>query len=263
MGDWNPVGLNRAAFDDDQSVSPWNVTVTANASANTKGNYTALAASLAFDCIGIILSYLSSQSAYTLLDIAVGAGGSEQVVVPNFGVSNPAQAGGAITGRVFIPLAIPKGTRVAARIQTSNGGLTVTTKVTFVGKAFPIFHVPQRYEDWGADTTASFGTAVTAGNAAKGSFVQLKASTGLTARWVSIEFESVTAGSGTQITVDLAVGAAASEQVVIPDVFGDVGPLGCTVGPIPLTIPQGSRISARCAEAGGTASVKIHAHGGG
>lgn len=261
MGDWDPIGVTRLA-DDDQTTSPWNVQVAANASNNTKGSYSQFVASAPVDAIGIILCCSSSNAAYLLADIAIGAGGSEQIVIPNLGISSAGQSQITPTP-MFIPLYIAQGTRVAIRVQASTGSNTSRIKMIFVAGSFSgaIGKPPYRYEDWGADTSNSFGTGVTAGNGTKSAYTQLIASTGLTARWVILETESVT-GDSNQVTIDLATGAAASEQVILPDVAFTDGCLGtCVI--VPLQIPQGSRVAVRVANAGGTPSVKIHAHGGG
>jgi hypothetical protein len=106
-------------------------TVTSNASANTKGTYSQLIASTAVDYMGLILA-LDNQngsgvtSASYLIDIAVGAGGAEQVIVPNIVLNY------ALTATVFFPgsagpyfVPIPAGTRVAVRCQDNVGGLLI------------------------------------------------------------------------------------------------------------------------------------------
>lgn len=260
MGDWNPIGITRLA-DDDQTTSPWAKSV-ASGGSNTKGSYAQIVATCPVDAIGILLCCNSSNAAYFLADIAIGAGGSEQIVIPNLGTSSPSQ-GQPVSSPLFIPLYIAQGTRVAARVQASSGTNASQIKMIFVAGSFSgaIGKPPCRYEDWGADTGSSFGTAVTAGNASKSAYTQLKATTGLDARWVILEIESVTA-SGNQDTVDLATGAGGSERIVLPDVVFTDGNLG-SYALVPLQIPQGSRVAVRVANAGGTPSKKIHAHGGG
>ena len=260
MGDWNPIGITRLA-DDDQTVSPWSKTATSGGT-NTKGAYAQIVASAPTDAIGILLCCVSSNAAYFLGDVAIGAGGSEQIVIPNLGISSSGQSNIGVSP-LFIPLLIRQGTRVAVRVQASSGTPTSLVKIIFIAASFAgaIGRPPGRYEDWGADTANSFGTAVTAGNATKSAYTQLKASTGLTARWVILETESVTADSQ-QVTMDFATGAGGSEQVIVPDIVFADGCLGSSAI-LPLQIPQGSRVAVRVAASGGTPSVKIHAHGGG
>lgn len=260
MGDWNPVGIT-SLRDDDQTTSPWSKSI-ASGGTNTKGSYGVLAASAPANTVGIMLFCQSNNGAYFLADLALGGAGSEQIVIPNLGISSASQ-GSIVPTPIFIPLLIPAGSRVSMRVQCSNGTLATLVKILFIAGSFSgiIGRSPSRYEDWGADTANSFGTAITAGNAAKSAYTQLKAATGISTRWVSLEMESVTANSN-QATIDLAVGGAGAEQVVIPDITFTNGCLGSQVV-LPLQIPQGSRIAARVASSSGTPSVKIHAHGGG
>jgi len=86
-------------------------TLTASAAGNTKGSYAQLIASTARDYSGlIVLAYGQSATEY-LMDIAIGASGSEQVIMPNVMLGIASMAG------FYIPLAVPSGTRVAARCQ--------------------------------------------------------------------------------------------------------------------------------------------------
>jgi len=98
-----------------------------SASANTKGSYTQLVAATSADYDGFYLSFnnvkASVTNAYYLLDVAVGALGSESVIVPNI-VLTP---GGMITspgstGPFWIN--IPAGSRIAARAQASSASAT-------------------------------------------------------------------------------------------------------------------------------------------
>lgn len=260
MGDWNPIGI-ASLRDDDQTASPWSVSV-ASGGTNTKGSYGQLVASAPANTIGLILLCSSNNGAYFLADLAIGAAGSEQIVIPNLGISSASQ-GAVVPIPMFIPLAIPAGSRVAIRVQCSSGVLATLVKAIFIAGSFSgaIGRPPSRYEDWGANTASSQGTGVTAGNASKSAYTQLIASTGISTRWVILETESVNANSN-QATIDLAVGGAGSEQVVLPDVAFTNGCLGNAIV-VPLQIQQGSRIAVRVASSSGTPSVKIHAHGGG
>ncbi len=98
---------------------------------NTKGAYSQLVASTAKDYLGVMISVgynAASSTAVTapaLFDLAIGAGGSELVIVADYGWSQ----GGAISQSIcpFIPVNIPAGTRVSAR--ASQGANTVGSRV--------------------------------------------------------------------------------------------------------------------------------------
>jgi hypothetical protein len=100
-------------------------------------------------------------------------------------------------------------------------------------------------ETIGIDTTASRGTLVTAGNSdAKGSYAEVAAST-------SFDYAGIVVAPGfnsalARYAIDIAVGAEASEQVILPDfLIGEN-----TLGPyhpmfVPVGIPAGSRLAVR------------------
>lgn len=95
---------------------------------------------------------------------------------------------------------------------------------------------------------SSVSTTLTAGGAAntKGSAVELIASTEFDANWVLITFTDLTSGV-VNFLVDILIGAA-TEQVIIPDLYATARGNGGAFGPylFPVFIPAGSRIAARC-----------------
>lgn len=98
-------------------------------SANTKGAYSALAASTSADYAGFFITTdtqntngASTVVVQWLIDIAVGPGGSEVIILPNL-----LQAGfaGTLTtiylpSQFYFPIAIPAGSRIAARAQCTS-----------------------------------------------------------------------------------------------------------------------------------------------
>lgn len=128
-------------------VGGWaSATVTANASAHTKGAWTELIASTAFDVDALDIDVgnvsASGVNTATLLDIGVGAAASETVIIPDVAVGG-ALFGDTIANRVGIsfrvPIRIPKGSRVSARIQSIvTGGKTATVNVRPLHSAIPV-----------------------------------------------------------------------------------------------------------------------------
>ena len=99
--------------------------------AHTKGNFAQLTGvgGTVRDYIGFVVGFdnnnaaLSTTNDNILFDIAIGAGGSEQIIIPNYPVGPPqssSSAGVFMTGdpSPFFPIAIPAGTRIAARVQS-------------------------------------------------------------------------------------------------------------------------------------------------
>lgn len=108
------------------SGSTTGTTVTASASTNTKGSYAQLVASTTRDYIGLFGAFDTGGTTtahHNLLDIAIGASGSEQVIIPNFPAVSSAQGLSANLfspeNIPFTPILIPAGTRIAARMQSN------------------------------------------------------------------------------------------------------------------------------------------------
>jgi hypothetical protein len=78
----------------------------------------------------------------------------------------------------------------------------------------------------------------------KGAWTELIAATGSLATFMRITGNCVTSSTNTAVLVDIGVGAAASETVVIPNMtFG--GNASEHISMVPISIPPGSRVSAR------------------
>lgn len=100
----------------------------------------------------------------------------------------------------------------------------------------------------GTDTSTSLPATVTSSGTAhtKGAWTELIASSEFNATGLWLRVHNVRAGSGLSSPglIDIGVGAAASEQVIIENLFNnyDVGPISYW---LPLVIPYASRISVR------------------
>jgi hypothetical protein len=153
------------------------VTVTASASAHTKGAWAELIASSSANAslVWVRVSNVVSNgnNTATLLDIGTGASGSEAALIENIAV------GGAVAtisqaGFVFaVPVQVPSGTRISARIQavmTTPQTAVVQTKLYDTGD-YAV--APSSVDTIGSDTATSAGTPMTAAN----TYVQVSAST--------------------------------------------------------------------------------------
>jgi len=107
-------------------------TITASSSTNTKGSYTELtpsATGAVRDYCGIMYSLDSLNGAATttngLMDIAVGASGSQKNIIPNILVTDNGSA--IITPVVvgFVPISIPAGAHVWARWAATTASATI------------------------------------------------------------------------------------------------------------------------------------------
>jgi len=104
--------------------------VDAGASANTKGtSYAQLTASSGIDarylvvCVGNALNGAAATANF-LLDISIGAGGSEVVIVPDLHYLTTSLTHFPAPAFIAFPCNIPAGTRVAVRSQSSTNDAT-------------------------------------------------------------------------------------------------------------------------------------------
>lgn len=232
--------------------------VTSSASANTKGSYTQLMASTSFDAAAIMLDINTNfGDTNYLLDIAVGAAASEQIIIPNLALGFNL----GLSNSVLFPVAIPAGSRIAARCQDNFGSSVVYLSgqlfsASFINQA--PFHTVTAY---GAVTTTSAGTVANSGAVAntKGAWAQLTAATtqahsGLLVAAVRSPQSTVITADYSQLA-DIGVGAAASEQILIPDLRGVAsrssspsfkGALNPSIWCFPqCDIPEGVRLAVR------------------
>lgn len=202
--------------------------VAAGSPANTKGSYTQIVASCPFDAAGFFLSFGGSNNTNvfdSLVDVAVGGAGSEQVILSNYLVS----VSGFVAAKmsVFVPLKIAAGQRIAVRHQATTAGATLGIGIQIAAGDFFSDLTLGRATTYGADTSDSGGTQVDPGGIAntKGAWAQIVASTTNPSRYIIICVGSRANGvydaSSTSL-MDIGVGAAASEQVLVDDLFAFV-----------------------------------------
>lgn len=189
-------------------------------------------------------SGLSDASA--VLDIGTGASGSETVVVADIPI------GSTITNNgFFIPVRIPSGTRVAARVSFVR---TATAASIYVAQAFLhsafASQLPTTCDVLGNNPSSATGTAM---SGASGTWVQITASTAKDYQclWPA---HSLTTGTNLGEAVTFSVGIGASGSEVVLGQFAtqcNQAQKSCNQfigsGPFPVTgpIPAGSRIAVR------------------
>lgn len=253
--DW-PKSQNTQTATDDRSPGTyptgWFVTLTANASANTKGSYQQIVASAPINADGLILTVsCGSASSGYLVDVAVGAGGSEQVIVPNFPFQDFRLASG-LDCLIFLPIKIYKGQRVAMRCQAGTGSQTLGVSVNFLASGFSGIQPPQRWEAAGVDTTASTGTSTATSGTP--SFVQLTAATSFSYRFAYL---CMLNGQSDDYEWGFAIGT----QLVWTNVRTSGTGYG-VLGPIPWSVPGGSQLQSKVRSVNST-TVRTMIMGGG
>lgn len=232
---------------------------------NVKGTtWTQLIAATSFDYAGFLVQWgLALTTNRFMLDIGVGASTAEQAIVPNL---YTADAAVDLIQSAYFPIMVPAGARLSARAQTSATAGTNQIFCQVLGVAAnPRAATPMgRVTAYGLTTGTTSATSLDPGATinTKGAYVALSASTTEDMRWVVIVFghNAAAATGGPTYLVDIAVGAAAAEQVIIANLFVCMNSSGYNfTSPIclPVNIPAGTRISARCQCSLNTATIRL------
>lgn len=234
------AGVNSAA----------SIAAAVNATAlNTKGAYTELIASTPYDCNGLTFEAGFFDVYGWLFDVAVGAAGVEQIIASNL------MLGTAVMQRYYLPAQIPAGSRIAVRGQCDfNGSKTSYAKAYLLARTAGLRG--RSIIDLGANLTSSKGTTLNPGATinTKGAWAELSASAPNDLRELLVALRRDNDNPGAveaSWLVDIGIGAAGAEQVVIPDVWcyatGYNDFKGASTLWMPAQIPTGSRVAARCA----------------
>ena len=232
-----------------QPIQQATVTVTANTAAHTKGAWTELIASTTdvVTALQVIVGGIqqSTINTATLLDIGIGASGSEKAIAENIAIGGAARtASFDLAGiSMLVPCDIPLGARISARIQSVvTGGKTASVIVRTQNLGSPT-----QIDVLGADASLSQGTSLAG---ASGSWTGIVASTSVSYKAVGIvpSMHSTTIASfGGVYTV--GVGPASSETPIgTIELFNwsQEGVASVAAGVPPLftaNIPAGSRLS--------------------
>jgi hypothetical protein len=225
-----------------------NVTVTADTAAHTKGGWSALIASTSANAslLIVVVSGVNTTNTdtSTLIDFATGASGSETPFAENICV------GGNQGNSIAIPLQIPSGTRISARIQSVvTGGKTATVSAAVFNYG-DYANAPTSVDVINAgDPLTSKGTEFTG---ASGTFSLANASTSQAYRAVSMAFavqtnNSAALPSSAYNKFELGVGAAGSEvaegEVSFTTAVNENTQNGGSFSLIGRNIPSGSRVT--------------------
>ncbi len=225
--------------------------------ANTMGTYTQLIASTTSDAcfIVVIIDTFPSTSPQVAADIAIGAGGSEKIICSQL-LTN--ELGFWYT----FPCNIPSGTRIAARIQSATASDTTDVSLLLFDGAFTQIEGAAGVDSIGFVAASTQGTTIDPGAVGntKGAYAQLVASSSrdYMGFMICCDTLNATPGTNTKYLLDVAVGAAGSEVVILSNLQGFRILTNVTAYPggaafYPISIPAGSRIAVR-AQANNTAT---------
>lgn len=243
-----PVTLGGTILADSVSAAP-----ASSASTHTKGTYSQLVASTSADASGLYfgVNNAAASGRSFLLDLAIGAAASEQVILSNFLIDQPLR----FVASLHLPALIPAGSRLSARVQCDTGSQQVTIAGFLLAGGLWSESVGAPILTLGANTATSKGTPVDAGAVIStyGAWTTIEAST--SADIVAINVRKGCNRNTAPVEANLysnylqiGVGAAASEQVIarLPVAATTSGYMGVGFeGWLPCSIPAGSRVAAR------------------
>lgn len=234
---------------------------------NAKGSWAQLTAATTREAQGILLQWSNESGGAVLLDLGIGSAGNEKVLIPDFvtaqyTITGPTTANG--THSAYFPVAIPAGARVAVRGQTNAGAGFVVSVSAVLFASSPGSRSASVVEAIGVSTASSIATNLDPGGTAntEGSWTELAAAT-------TRQFDAIVLAvhnnailtADTEWLVDIGIGAAASEQVVIPNVAfrADANLIRGTkiYMTVPITIPAGVRVAARAQCSRNTATERV------
>jgi hypothetical protein len=228
------------------------ITVAADATPHVKGAWVQIIASTSADADFMVFAAGPGGNGLdtaTLIDIAVGASGSETPIVENIAVG-----GWAVGFQIGIPIKIPSGSRIAMRTQSVVASRNASVEIQLLDTGF--YEVtPLALDVYGSNTANSEGVVTST------SFVEITSATTKAYRAIII-VPSLTSGA-TSITVNLynlGVGPSGSETIVGSTRFANGTQEILNVRYMPYNIvggfvPAGTRLSVQGSSASGTQDV--------
>ena len=232
------------------NLATYGTTMTASASTNTKGAWAELSAAAPFEVYGIYLSMHPSSADVNahLVDIGVGAAGSEVVLVSNIAEQ---QVAVYVGNPMLIPVRIAAGQRISMRTQSNAGSAIIRATITLLSQSMLSGACESRCTTYGAVTASSAATSVDPGGTADTRvYTQLVASTTNPIHKLIIDLTDLNNTTRTTCLwlISVAVGASGSEVVILPEMYVGTGTTGdyivpSTLGPFDVNIPAGSRIA--------------------
>ncbi len=257
MPDWSQLDGGRLSTIGIDASNSRGTTLTASGSTNVKGSWTQLIASTSQELEGFFLvaQRHGSSNADYLIDLGIGAGGSEQVIVSNLLTTNG--SGGVAHGPyALFPFPIPSGSRIAGRCQANIASAQIRISVHGWSPLPLLAASVGRGTTYGAATADSGGTSIDPGGSAntKGSWTEITSSTSAIHTGLLAAFGSQANATRTSCTwlFDIGIGAGGSEQIIIPDVLVQCQATDDTPSPnytplLPVQLAAGTRLAVRAA----------------
>jgi hypothetical protein len=215
------ASIGRTEARGDATGTSTGTTVTASASTNTKGTWVDLGAATTFAYEAVTLDLgVNSAAADYMVDIGISDGSNRFVLIADihFAAAKTASEHGC---QIYIPVHVPAGAQVSARLASSTG--SATAAVIVHGHETGLAGTPGFSRCVALFTPAtSRGIAIDPGGTAntKGTYAQITAScpNDIGAMFGLIGYNGDVARTAEAAAlIDIALGAAASEQVLYPN----------------------------------------------
>lgn len=186
-----------------------------------------------------------------LIDVGVGAVGAEVVIVPNLQYQTFNDF--AAEARFYrVPYPLAAGQRVAMRSQASTAAVPTVRCGIMAQAGNPLDAVgTQRAMTYGANLATSQGTLIDPGGTinVKGAWTQLVAATLYPIRRLALAIVPPSNVVFASWSVDIGVGAAGAEVVLVPDIPFGAADIGKSIGPqvadYQVNVPAGTRLAVR------------------
>jgi len=259
-----PLGLEWGNGASLVGASSAGVSVTPSGTANTKGAYVTLIAACPMDSCWVNISVFRPGTGSFLFDVAIGAAGAERVILSNILIQRFI-ANDSTMALFLFPLHISRGQRLSARCQSATASdSAIQMSLQLFEGSFTQITGYAGCDGIGAVTGTSRGTLITSGGAnTKGSYTQLVALAANDYSSFHISFDNQgTTSADRDCLLDIAVGSAGQEKIIIPDIgfhfeSASASIYPATQGPYFVPVPRGSRIAARLQASAATQSTGI------
>lgn len=256
MADW-PLWGGGASIDDlaTDTANTRGVVLTSGGSNGVKGSYVQVIASTARAYQGLhICVGNSSIGNQSVIDIAIGAAASEQIILADLAWSQQTVANRDPASSWTIPIYVPASVRVSARTAYASASRTCDLQVHGItgGPRVPAGY--GRATTYGITSPKGVTIDNSAGSAnTKGSYTEITSATSFPIKLLYLMGQAgttTTPSTAASWLVDIAAGAAASEVDLIPNLYmrmiiSQGGPIPMLQGPFPVDIPTGTRLSVR------------------
>lgn len=247
---------------------------TSNASVNVKGSYAQIVSATDRDWYGFWLK--SARSATTslsntaaLLDIAIGGAGSEVVILANFlcGMQFPITSMTfGCNEAVYVPLFIPKGSRISCRNQCATAAQGMRLYVVGQSGASLPYPVFSGCDTYGANTGASTGVALSSNASADtfGSWTSVGSATsrGYKAILISHQGFATTTANARSFVIEGGYSSAALIRLAAFSTATELWAAPINAQAVYQNIPAGTQLQARiaCATASNTDTPSVAFH---